>query len=298
MYANLFAARRDDFVAFVGTMWSRVGRPLTADVVLRGLAGTGPSLSGYFLTPQSTGHVAAIDFDSDDGLALARRCRGALAKRGAPSWVEASRRGAHLWIISEEVHSGLVLRRMLRAILRDAEVEETPKVELRPAQDEIKVDGYGSPLRMPTMPNPKTGLRYPMLDEHDKPLPRAVDGLVLAIDQAPAWIIESLAMSFRIDPKNLPQSYFPPRLIRPDDDESASEILRSLWGVHEAQPGRVFSCPAVGFHSHGDIHKGLSVLADDKRAICHKPGCDLNNDGRGRGTHELRKMAPGAGATA
>lgn len=285
MYAALFTARRDDFVAFVGTMWSRVGRPLTADAVLRGLAGTGPSLSGYFLTPQSTGHVAAIDFDSDDGLALARRCRGALAKRGAPSWVEASRRGAHLWIVSEEAHTGLVLRRMLRAVLRDAEIEETPKVELRPAQDEIRVDGYGSPLRMPTMPNPKTGLRYPMLDEHDKPLPRAIDAMVLAIDLAPAWIVESLAMSFRIDPKNLPADYRPPRCIRPDDDESASEILRSLWGMPEPKPGRANRCPA-----HDDKMPSLSIAPDDKRVWCHSPSCILSNDGRGRGTAELRKL--------
>ena len=293
-YAATFAARLDDHTLYNGSMWVRAGKPLTADAVLRGLAGTGPSLSGYFLTPQSTGHVAAIDFDSDDGLALARRCRAALAKRGAPSWVEASRRGAHLWVVSDAVHSGLVLRRMLRAVLRDAEVEETPKVELRPAQDEIKPDGYGSPLRLPTMPNPKTGLRYPMLDADDRPLPRRIDAMMLAIDQAPAWVVESLAMSYRIDPKNLPADYRPPRMIRQDDDESASEILRTLWGMPEPKVGRANHCP-----SHGpDRHPSLSIAADDKRCWCHSPGCILDNEGRGRGTHELRKLAPGAGATA
>ena len=286
MYAATFTARQDDFVAFAGTMWSRVGRPLTADAILRGLAGTGPPLSGYFLTPQSTGHVAAIDFDSDDGLDLARRCRTALAKRGAPAWVEASRRGAHLWVVCDRVHSGLVLRRFLRAMLADAGIEETPKVELRPAQDEIKVDGYGSPLRMPTMPNPKTGLRYPMLDEHDKPLPRAIDAMMLEIVEAPSWIVESLAATLRIDPKNLPQSYFPPRLIRPNDDESASDILRELWGMPEPKPGHANRCPA-----HEDRSPSLLIFPDDRRAVCYAPSCELHNDGRGRGTHELRQLA-------
>jgi hypothetical protein len=294
IFAATFTARLDDHVLWNGSMWVRAGKPLAADAILRGLAGTGPSISGYFLTPQSTGHVAAIDFDSDDGLALARRCRAALAKRGAPSWVEASRRGAHLWVVSDAVHSGLVLRRMLRAVLRDAEVEETPKVELRPAQDEIKPDGYGSPLRLPTMPNPKTGLRYPMLDADDRPLPRALDAMMLAIDPVPAWIVESLAMSFHIDPKNMPRSYFPPRPLHPDDDESASEILRTLWGMPEPKPGRANHCPAHG----ADKHPSLSIAADDRRVFCKAPGCILDNDGRGRGTHELRKLAPGAGALA
>jgi hypothetical protein len=175
------------------------------------------------------------------------------------------------------------------------EPHDDPKIEYRPLSDTIRPDGFGAPLRLPTMPNPKTGLRYPMLDADDRPLPRALDAMMLAIDFTPAWVVESLAASWRVEPKRLSRDFYPPRCIRPNDDsESASDILRSLWGVHDAQPGRVFSCPAVGFHSHGDVHKGLSILADDQRAICHKPGCDLNNDGRGRGTHELRKMAPGA----
>ncbi len=293
-YIASFAARTDDHTQWNGSMWVRAGRPLTADAVVRGLAGTGPSLSGYFLTPQSTGHVAAIDFDSDDGLALAKRCRSALGKRGAPSWVEASRRGAHLWVVCDRIHSGSVLRRFLRATLADAGIEETPKVELRPAQDEIKVDGYGSPLRLPTMPNPKSGRRYPVLDEHDRPLPARLDQMMLAIDYAPAWIVESLASSLRTDPRHLPNSFFPPRLIREDDDESASEILRELWGMPEPMPGRANHCPAHG----PDRHPSLSIAKDDHRVFCKQPACILSNDGRGRGTHELRKLAPGAAGAA
>lgn len=293
-YRHVFAARLDDHVEWNGSMWVRAGRPLTVDAVLSGLAGTGPSLSGYFLTPQSDGHVAAIDFDSDDGLALAKRCRSALGKRGAPSWVEASRRGAHWWVVCDRVHSGSVLRRLLRAVLADAGIEESPKVELRPAQDEIRPDGYGSPLRLPTMPNPKTGRRYPVLDEHDKPLPPRIDAMMLEIDYAPSWIVESLASSLRIDPRSVPSSFYPPRLIREDDDESASEILRELWGMPEPVPGRANRCPAHG----PDRHPSLSIAKDDHRVWCKTPGCVLDNDGRGRGTHELRKLAPGAAGAA
>ena len=288
-YARTFAARLDDHVAYTGSMWSRAGRPLTAEAVLRGLRGDGPSLSGYFLTPQSSGHVAAIDFDSDDGLDLAKRCRNGLARRGAPAWVEASRRGAHLWVVCDRVHTGLVLRRFLRAVLRDEGIEETPKVELRPAQDEIRPDGFGSPLRLPTMPNPKTGLRYPMLDEHDKPLPRALDAMMLEIDWAPSWIVESLASSLRIEARDLSADYRPPRCIRPDEPvESVVDVLRELWGVERAVPGHACVCPM-----HDDKVPSLSIAHDEHRCWCKSPRCVAYNDGRGRGPAELRMIHAG-----
>lgn len=299
LYVATFAARSDDHVSWTGMMWARAGRPLTAESVAEGIAGTGPTLSTYFLTPESRGHVAAVDFDTDTGLADAKRVRDALAKRGAPSYVEASRRGAHLWIVCDWQHTGRILRQFLRASLIAAEVTITEKVELRPAQDEIKPDGFGAPLRLPTMPNPKTGLRYPVLDLDGKPIPPRLSDLILAVDTAPRYVVESMAATYRAQPRDLPPDYFPPRSIRQhDESDSASEILATLWGVPDARPGHVSSCPAGWCHSHGDVHKGLSVFPDDQRALCHKPGCDLNNDGRGRGTWELRKMAPGAVATA
>jgi hypothetical protein len=39
----------------------------------------------------------------------------------------------------------------------------------------------------------------------------------------------------------------------------------------------------------------LSILKDDQRVICFSPSCVLNNNGHGRGTYELTKMAPHAG---
>jgi hypothetical protein len=287
-YATVFAARLDDFVVHNGTMWVRAGHPLTPQAVLDGLAGDGPSVSGYFLNPDSTGHVAAIDFDSDDGLDLARRCRAALAKRDAPAWVEASRRGAHLWVVVDAVRPGSVLRKFLRAVLADAGIEETPKVELRPAQDAIRADGYGAPLRLPTMPNPKTGLRYPMLDAQDRPLPRALDAMMLAIDQTPAWVVDSLASSLRIDPKRLPADYLPPRCIRQGPVESVVAVLEELWGVQRAIPGHACVCPM-----HDDKMPSLSIAHDEERVFCKSPRCVAYNDGRGRGPGELRLIHAG-----
>lgn len=291
-YATVFAGRRDDHVSFTGTMWARAGRPLTAEAVLAGLRGDGPSLSGYFLTPESTGHVAAVDFDSDDGIDLARRCRGVLLRRGAPAYVEASRRGAHLWVVCDRAHSGLVLRRFLRAALREAGVPETDKTELRPAQDAIRADGYGAPLRLPTMPSPKTGRRYPLLDADDRPYPPRLDAMMLEIDYAPAWVVESLAATERPTHRAIRPGDHAPHSIRADDDDrTASEILRTLWGMPEPRVGRANKCPA-----HDDHMPSLSIAKDDKRVWCKTGSCVLSNGGRGRGTHELVALAPGGRA--
>ncbi len=287
-YRHTFAARQDDFVSWSGTAWARAGRELTADAVLAGIDGSGPPLSGYFLTPQSTGHVAAIDFDSDDGMASAARCRDLLLRRGAPSYVEASRRGAHLWVVIDRALPGLTLRRFLRAAVRDAGVEQTPKVEFRPAQDEIRPDGYGSPLRLPTMPNPKTGLRYPVLDVTGRPLPPRLDDLVLAIDFAPAYVVESMAQALAMRPSEMPASYFPPKCLRQGPVESVVAVLEELWGVQRAVPGRATKCPC-----HEDRNPSLSIARDEERCWCHAPSCVLNNDGRGRGPAELRMIHAG-----
>lgn len=291
LYRWTFAARHDDHVSWTGMMWARAGRPLTADAVTEGIAGTGPTLSTYFLTPESRGHVAAIDFDTDTGLADAKRVRDALAKRGAPAYVEASRRGAHLWVVCDRQHPGRVLRQFLRASLIAAEVPITEKVELRPAQDEIKADGFGAPLRLPTMPNPKTGLRYPVLDPDGKPIPPRLSDLIIAVDTAPRYVVESMAATIRPTFKQMAlgdRAPFSQR--RDDDDRTASEILRTDWGMPEPKVGRANHCPA---HSP-DNNPSLSIAKDDRRVFCKVGSCVLNNNDRGRGTHELARLAPGA----
>ena len=62
----------------------------------------------------------------------------------------------------------------------------------------------------------------------------------------------------------------------------------SLWGMSRVNVGKANRCPAHG----PDRHPSLSVLPDDRRVICRSPGCILNNDDRGRGTYELRQLAP------
>jgi hypothetical protein len=284
-YAALFAARQDAYAAFIGGQWLCVKEPLTPDVIYAGLTG-GPSVSGYTINPENTTHVACIDFDGDDGLDLAKAVRMAMTSRGATGHVETSRRGAHLWVLLDHPLPARTVRRALRGFLRDAGIEESPKVELRPAHDEIKPDGYGAPIRMPTMPNPKSGQRYPMLDANDNPLSPRIDRMMLALDTTSSVVIEEEAATMRPVPRDIKSGSRKPYL-GPVKEGSATDILRSLWGAVDALPNHSIRCPA-----HDDRVASLSILADDQRAVCKSPACPLNNSDRGRGTYELTVMAP------
>jgi hypothetical protein len=147
---------------------------------------------------------------------------------------------------------------------------------------------------MPTMPHPKTGKRYSLVYPWG---PSPLEGTslgenLLHLLTTPRAKIVEIATDYvpLVDPRHLPRDMDRPKPPRgPDEFEnaSASEILRDLWGVQNARPGIAVKCPA-----HDDQHPSLSITRDDRRAICHGPGCILNNDGRGRGTFELTKYAP------
>ena len=304
VYRHFFAARLDVYSKWTGDGWRPVRSEMSEDVLGAALSKQGPSVSGYMIAADSTTHVAAIDFDLEDGLALGKRLMKHMAAQGATAYVEPSRRGCHLWLVIDMPLPARVVRAALQYWLSGADMPRDPenpnrvhpKIELRPATDQIDHDGLGHCLRMPMMPHPMTGQRG-LLEGPSGPLGNKLAEVLLEIEMIPRDVVEEAAMRWVpvIDPKSIPSSYRNPKTPREDDGASASELLRQLWGSIDAAPGKVVSCPAKEFHSHGDVHKGCKVFPDDKRVMCHKPGCVLNNDGKGRGTWELRTMAPHGG---
>lgn len=288
-YAHLFAARQDVYSEWVqGLGWRPVREPLTPEVVLAGLQRSGPAISGFLITPDSTSHVAAIDYDTDIGLVQATELAGVMANDGIPAYVETSRRGGHLWCILDRAVPAVALRAALRGLLQAAGQPDDPHIELRPGSDTIKEDGLGHALRMPWMPHPLTRQAGVVYDAEGTRLgPTIADGLLdiewASADRFLAWGERWV----RPQVTHIPTHHRAPYEDFPDDDSLASDLLRELWGVPNATPGRSVRCPA-----HDDKHASLSILADDKRAICKAGYCILNNEDRGRGTYELRKMAP------
>lgn len=313
-YVALFAPRTDAYSRWVtddrilhGTEpgWRPIRSELTAKVVLDGLTKQGPSVSCFMAAPGAVSHVFAIDFDTEDGYQQGLKVGSLMVERGIHCYVEASRRGAHLWGVVDRVLPARTLRRMLRYFVELAELPKVfdevagfwvhdPRIELRPGSDELPERTLGHALRMPTMPHPKTGKRYPLTYPWG-PSPLDGDSLgenLIRLLTSPAEPIIEVAADYivPVDPRHLPKSQRLPQPPRgPDEFEnaSASEILRDLWGVTNAAPGRAVKCPA-----HDDQHPSLSILRDDKRVICKAGSCFLNNNDRGRGTFELTKHAP------
>jgi hypothetical protein len=144
---------------------------------------------------------------------------------------------------------------------------------------------------MPFMPHPKTGERGTMVGP-DGPVSTSLAQVILDWHEASSTTL--LAWSERWHPPvtRIPRRYQQPMEPFPEDTSTASQILASFWGVPNAAPGKSIRCPA-----HTDKLPSLSILRDDRRVICKAPACVLHNDGHGRGTYELRKLAPAPSRT-
>lgn len=298
VYAATFAARTDVYSAWTPDGWRPVREPLTPEVILAGLGGKGPSISGYMIAPGSTSHLLAFDFDTDDGLEQAF----ALARlANFPTYIETSRRGAHLWTILDRVMPAVAIRSAAKGLLQSAGLDD-PHIEIRPGSDHVDAewhphvsgavvgDGLGHALRLPTMPHPKTGKKGVMMHPDGSRIGATVAEVLLRIEWADAELLRVWADRWRRPPvTSLPAVHRNPHDY-PEDTSTASEILASLWGVQNARPGRSVKCPA-----HEDRVASLNILPDDRRAMCMAGGCVLNNSDRGRGTYELRTMAPAHG---
>lgn len=333
LYISTFTGRDDAYSVWIGDTWSvayvdpyatpRVWEPLTPHVVLKAFATKVP-ISGYILGTNSYTHVAALDIDREDGMALGKLFCARLNNLGGICYLEASRRGCHVWIVLDAPRPGVLIRRALHAIIKEAGFGDCPgsgqravigkqtrpqcpvchgatdedvllrhfdpRIELRPGSDRLSgPEALGHCLRMPTMPHPKTLSRYVLTSSDGYKVPSKLAEMMLEINHTPASIFNDAA-----DRAPLPPAAAPPSGLRypfgiPKGQESASEILRTLWGALDAQPGHLIHCPA-----HDDQRPSLSILRDDQRVIC-RGNCELNNDGHGRGTYELRTMAPSAG---
>ncbi len=288
-YIHLFAARQDVYSTWVTDIgWRPVRERLTIELVAAGLAKAGPAISSYLITPASASHLFALDYDLEDGRDLAHGMAGFMAGVGLPAYVETSRRGAHLWCVLDRVAPAIAIRAAVRGLLQAAGQPDDPKIELRPGSDTIAADGLGHCLRMPWMPHPLTGLTGEMFDASGTRLGPPLSAALLDFDWANRDILLAWAERWKRPSAGfIPTDHRAPREPFPADDSKASDILRDMWGVANARPGISVRCPA-----HDDKRASLSILRDDIRAICKAGYCVLNNNDHGRGTAELRKLAP------
>ncbi len=316
MYIDVFAGRQDAYSYWDGEKWRPAGTwdkaierirpiPLTPERVIDSFR-TGIPLSSYVLGVDNHTHLAALDIDRADGMKLGKRFIKKLVEKGGWGYLEASRRGCHVWMPLSQKRPGIVVLRALRALCNESGMPMHPDaekarewrpaddVELRPASATLtSPGGLDHSIRMPTMRHQRTGQRYGLIDPEGTILPAKLTEFMPLITECPVEVFDAAAERAPLSRLTRQPTDLRYPFGQPETEESATALLIELWNADPAAaPGKVISCPAIAYHSNGDRHKGLSILRDDERAICHRPGCILNNDDRGRGTRELRALAP------
>ena len=282
LFTAFLAGREDVYVANASAV---VREPVTPDVLRYAHAHRYP-ISTYMAAADGTTHVAALDIDREDGMAVAEKVQAVLYSEGIWSLRVQSRRGAHLWLgLSERVRTGIPRRALLAALARvhpgltrDLKVEIFPKV----GTNELACGA----LRLPGFPHQKTQQVYPVF---------APDGQwTTELHQILEWwkpadmdLVKSLASHFS-PPTNYPhisQKFYRARKHYENVETPKASVILQSWGVPRAQPGRTIRCP-----KHDDKHQSLTIFRDDARVFCGQPECPLNGGGHGVGSVMLERM--------
>lgn len=262
LYADLFVSRHDDYAMQLSNgRYRRVGKPLERIDLADHLLGV-RTYGTYVTDAAGLCRFAVMDADTDDGLERLWVLHDTLAALGFFSYVEASRRGGHLWIFFvAPVLASQVRTWLLRYCPSD--------FELYPKQDEGK--GVGSLIRLPLGVHLRSGKRYAFVE-------RTAEG----IQPVAASLDESLAWLLTIQRVQVPQekqeprrddtrtSFSPPPLLRTLQPSGTAQTIREWCALHDpyALIARyvdlntmgVGCCPFGWHHKQGqDTHASLKV---------------------------------------
>ncbi len=172
-------------------LYYRSRRLLTYEVLRRHVAGI-ETIGTYLIDEQGCCRFAVFDADSDEGLLQVIGVQVRLAADGVPSYLEASRRGAHLRVLFAAPTPAALVRRWLLSYC-PADVEFYPK------QDAADWEHPGSLIRVPLGVHRLTGRRYPFVvvgsDGGLMPVASSVKAALswlLTVDRAPVPAAQSL----------------------------------------------------------------------------------------------------------
>lgn len=176
LFAGFFIGRQSDYALQLSTgRYRRVGFPVSLEAIHAHLEGS-CTLGTYLMDEWGMCLFAVFDADQDDGLYQLADLRRRFSRDGIPSYLEASRRGGHLWIFLDTPLSARLLRSWLLPFC-------PPGVEFYPKQDES--EGYGSLIRVPLGVHRRSGQRYPLVIWRDGrfcPVAPTISGILAALE--------------------------------------------------------------------------------------------------------------------
>lgn len=136
--------------------YRRVGKPLTFDLLRAHLLGR-LTLGTYVIEERGRCRFVVFDADGEDGAAVLLALQGRLSTDGVVSYLEASRRGAHLWVFLARALPARVVRGWLLPYCPAG-------VEFYPKQDMASHERPGSLVRVPLGVHRRSGRRYPFVE--------------------------------------------------------------------------------------------------------------------------------------
>ena len=257
---DLYARQLDDGRYFC------VRKPLEETHLIAHLNGK-LTLGTYVLDQDSQARFAVIDADDDLQLARLANISMSLARRGTPSYLEASRRGGHLWLFFAQSIPGEVARAFGQSILKS---HDLIGIELFPKQDKLG-DGPGSLIRLPFGIHRKNGQRYGFVTPRGEPIATTF-AEQLHILSNPRTVGETALDDFMRQRKASMQN---PALGKNEmvRDTLSEQIKRSMTVLDfvgqyvELSPAGRGRCPF-----HDDQHFSFSVNADKNYWHCFA-GC-------------------------
>ncbi len=153
-FGRVFFNRTDEYATQTPEgSYFLVKRPVTQRLIINHLKGK-LTLATYVLGKDDTSKFAVLDVDNDERRQTLIRIHRELP---LPSYLEASRRGGHLWFFFAEPVEGGVAKAFGMEIARMFELE----AEVFPKQ--ARSEGPGSCIRLPLGIHRKTGDRYPFV---------------------------------------------------------------------------------------------------------------------------------------
>ncbi len=154
--AGTFFQRRDIYARQLENgSYICVRKPLEISHLVAHLKGN-ITLGTYVLDPSSQSKFIMFDADDESQFERLVHLSRSLTREGAPSYLEESRRGGHLWLFFSNPIPGKEARRFARQL---SENRHLSGIEIFPKQDKLST-GPGSLVRLPFGVHRKTGQRY------------------------------------------------------------------------------------------------------------------------------------------
>ncbi len=192
--------RQDDYaIQQRDGRYLRTFRPLSPEVLAAHLAGK-ITIGTYVRDERGDCHFAVFDADQENGLALLVNLQEELAREHAPSYLEASRRGGHLWLFFREPAPANQVRTWLWPYAHARGLELYPK--------QGQGEGVGSLIRVPLGIHRRSGQRYPFVDAQLRPVAPSLQGMLAWLGTVERAVVPPLQPLIPPHPDPEPRPFF------------------------------------------------------------------------------------------